>query len=77
MYGVDVDSFNVYVKSFGAKLGNPVWKRTGDQGDIWRHATVSITSQTQFQVSRVKISSLVKVCVSKVCVNKFLCAKFV
>jgi hypothetical protein len=49
MYGLDVDTLNVYIK-IGGKLGNPVWTRKGDQGDLWRHATVSITSQSLFQV---------------------------
>lgn len=49
MYGFDVDNFNVYKKSSG-KLGNPVWTRRGNQGNIWRHATVSITSQNQYQI---------------------------
>ena len=51
MYGLDVDTLNVYVKSNGKPIGNPIWTRKGDQGDLWRHATLSVTSQSSFMVS--------------------------
>ena len=49
MYGLDVADLRVYIKK-GSSLGSPLWTRSGDQGNLWRHATVSVTSQTQFQV---------------------------
>ena len=49
MYGLDVNTLNVYVKQ-GGNLGTALWTRSGDQGNLWRHATVSVASQNLFQI---------------------------
>lgn len=49
MYGPHVDTLNVYTKANG-QLGSPVWKLSGTQGNKWRHAVVSLTVSSKFQV---------------------------
>ncbi|XP_019632083.1 PREDICTED: MAM and LDL-receptor class A domain-containing protein 2-like [Branchiostoma belcheri] len=43
MYGSHVDSFNVYWR-VGGTLGNPIWTRQGDQGNLWTEAKIDITA---------------------------------
>ena len=49
MYGPHVDTLNVYTKANG-QLGSPVWTLSGSQGNKWRHAVVSLTVSSKFQV---------------------------
>lgn len=50
MYGQDIGTLNVYVKSPSGKPGVPVWLRSGDRGNIWKIAQVAVTSSSNFQV---------------------------
>ncbi|CAB3990325.1 MAM and LDL-receptor class A domain-containing 2-like [Paramuricea clavata] len=45
MFGANVGELQVYVKS-GGKMGLPVWRRSGDQGDKWLQAHVPANKQT-------------------------------
>ena len=49
MYGPHVDTLNVYTKR-NNQLGSPVWTLSGTHGDKWRHAVVSLTVSSKFQV---------------------------
>ena len=49
MYGPHVDTLNVYTKA-NKQLGSPVWTLSGTQGNKWRHAVVSLTVSSKFQV---------------------------
>jgi hypothetical protein len=44
MYGSDMGSLNVLVD------GNPVWTRTGDQGNSWKKADITIRRRTNYKV---------------------------
>lgn len=51
MYGSSIGRLNVYVKQ-GNKLGNPLWSDTGNQGNNWHRAMVTVLSPyTQWKVS--------------------------
>ncbi|CAH3118157.1 unnamed protein product [Pocillopora meandrina] len=50
MYGQDIGTLNVYVKSPSGKPGVPVWLRSGDRGNIWKIAQVAVTSSSNFQI---------------------------
>ncbi|CAF3344308.1 unnamed protein product [Rotaria sp. Silwood1] len=43
MYGEDVDTLNVYIQIDGER-GEPVWTRSGNQGDVWSKGQYSIPS---------------------------------
>ncbi|XP_019646180.1 PREDICTED: enteropeptidase-like, partial [Branchiostoma belcheri] len=47
MYGRDVNRLRVYMKT-GSSLGNPVWTRTGAQGNQWRSGQVDIPAGISF-----------------------------
>ncbi|XP_019646171.1 PREDICTED: MAM and LDL-receptor class A domain-containing protein 1-like [Branchiostoma belcheri] len=49
MYGRDVNRLKVYIKT-GSSLGNPVWTRTGTQGNQWRFGQVDIPAGTSFNI---------------------------
>lgn len=50
MFGPHVDTLNVYAKT-GLNLRNPVWTKTGTQGNFWLQANVTITTKVPFSVS--------------------------
>ena len=50
MYGQDIGTLNVYIKSPSAKPGVPVWVRSGDRGNIWKIAQVPVSASSNFQV---------------------------
>ena len=49
MYGFTTGTLNVYIQT-GASLGSPVWTQTGDQGDSWILARITVTSESNWQV---------------------------
>ena len=49
MYGPHVDTLNVYSKK-NNQLGSPLWSLSGTQGNKWKHAVVSLTVSSKFQV---------------------------
>ena len=55
MYGPHVNILNVYLRRGNTTLGNPVWKRTGSQGNQWKLGQYQIpggqTTQTVTNVS--------------------------
>ena len=51
MYGSGMGELNVYIKPVTGTL-RKVWSLSGDQGDTWNMAQVTLTSSTsQYQVS--------------------------
>ena len=52
LYGPHVDTLNVYTKK-NKQLGSPVWTLSGTQGNKWKHAVVSLTVSSKFQVKSV------------------------
>ena len=57
MYGPHVDTLNVYTK-INSQLGSPVWTKSGTQRNKWRHATVSLTVSSKFQVKEFLLSHI-------------------
>ena len=47
MYGSHIGSLNIYLDR---ATGAPIWNRTGDQGNVWRHGRVNLQSYTRFRV---------------------------
>lgn len=50
MYGRNVASLNVYVKAGLVLPSQPVWKRSGTQGEKWNLASVDISARNAFNV---------------------------
>lgn len=51
MYGKDIGTLNVYLKKGNNKLpGARLWTRTGDRGNVWRVAQVTVSSATGYNV---------------------------
>lgn len=50
MYGRNVASLNVYVKAGLVLPSQPVWKRSGTQGEKWNLASVDISARNTFNV---------------------------
>ncbi|XP_066300034.1 MAM and LDL-receptor class A domain-containing protein 1-like [Branchiostoma lanceolatum] len=50
MFGTNIGTLNVYAKKNG-NLGPAVWTLSGDQGDIWVMAQVTVTADNPFQVA--------------------------
>ena len=51
MFGKDIGTLNVYIKKGNNKLpGAQLWTRTGDRGDVWRVAQVTVSSTSGFNV---------------------------
>ncbi|XP_078692072.1 MAM and LDL-receptor class A domain-containing protein 1-like [Branchiostoma floridae x Branchiostoma belcheri] len=51
MYGDSTEELNVYQRSTSSTdLGTPVWSQTGDQGNVWKQATVNIVAARNFYV---------------------------
>lgn len=44
MYGRDVETLNIYVRSIDGTLGNPKWTLSGDQGNYWHRQTFDIAA---------------------------------
>ncbi|XP_013393210.1 MAM and LDL-receptor class A domain-containing protein 2-like, partial [Lingula anatina] len=49
MFGGDVGTFNVYMKS-GTNLGQPVWSSSYDQEDVWKVAQVQLNQRSSYQI---------------------------
>ncbi|KAG1941789.1 MAM domain-containing glycosylphosphatidylinositol anchor protein [Pimephales promelas] len=52
MYGKHIGSLNAFVKQKGQSTSDagPVWSLSGNQGDRWRHAKITIHPVSSFQV---------------------------
>lgn len=50
MYGRNVASLNVYVQAGLVLPSQPVWKRSGTQGQRWNLASVDISARNTFNV---------------------------
>ncbi|XP_066271846.1 fibropellin-1-like [Branchiostoma lanceolatum] len=50
MYGSSVGTLSVFVRPSGQPLGNPIWNKTGDQGDLWQKGEYEVVMQQPFQV---------------------------
>ena len=50
MFGPNIGALNLYTQT-QAILGNPVWKRRGNQGNQWRQAQVTVSLAVPFNVS--------------------------
>lgn len=48
MYGSHIGALNIYINS---EKSTPIWTKTGDQGDVWRHGRVTIGGTVNYQVS--------------------------
>ena len=48
MYGPDIGDLTISQHFGGAN--QTLWRRTGDNGDRWRHGSVSMTGGTDYQV---------------------------
>ncbi len=48
MYGDHVDNLTVYMKT--GSMMTPLWKKSGTQGNRWRHGVLNIVSRSRFQV---------------------------
>lgn len=49
MNGLDMGTLNVYVSQYN-RLGKPTWTMSGNKGNGWKKATVTIQSQEKYQV---------------------------
>ena len=49
MYGTTMGTMNVYART-GNSIGNPIWTKSGNQGNRWIQARVTVTSQSSWQV---------------------------
>lgn len=55
MYGAHINKLNVYLMTSGA-LDDPVWTKSGTQGDAWHKGSLTIQSKATYQVSDDKVS---------------------
>ena len=49
MYGPDIDTLSVYIKD-GGVLGNPIWQRKGNQGNVWKYGQFFIRRPSSYKV---------------------------
>lgn len=56
MYGDDIGNLTVYSKTKNSMT--VLWQKSGTQGPRWRHATVDVSSASQFSVSIIKFKLL-------------------
>ena len=56
MFGANMGTLNVYLKRNG-RLYSSIWTTSGNQGDRWRAAQVTLSSPTDYQVSGRRINS--------------------
>lgn len=49
MYGSAIGTLNVYAERRTVQ-SNVVWSKSGNQGDVWRYATVTVTSKDDFNI---------------------------
>ncbi|XP_057298293.1 MAM and LDL-receptor class A domain-containing protein 2-like isoform X2 [Hydractinia symbiolongicarpus] len=47
MYGSHIGALNIYLNS---RKSSPVWNKTDNQGNVWRHGRVTIKSRTTFRL---------------------------
>jgi hypothetical protein len=54
MYGLNINTLNVYMKSSG-QLGQgiKIWTMQGTQGNQWKHATINVSPTSNYQVPSV------------------------
>jgi hypothetical protein len=57
-YGKDVDDLNVYVKK--GEESSRIWRMSGNQGNQWRPAAVTILEAFDFQVTKSSSSLYLK-----------------
>ncbi|XP_033751996.1 MAM and LDL-receptor class A domain-containing protein 1-like [Pecten maximus] len=50
MYGAHVGGLNIYVTTNIQSLGQPVWRRTGNQGNSWRSSQFTLTGTGSLKV---------------------------
>ena len=50
MYGANMGTLNVYLKRNG-RLYSSIWSSSGNKGDIWRPAQVTVSSAVDYQVN--------------------------
>lgn len=50
MYGTHINTLNVYQTLNNNALGQPVWRKTGTQGNSWKYAEVTLPSRVPFKV---------------------------
>ena len=48
--GLDIGQLNIYIRENGVLKGEPIWGMTRSQGSLWRTASLTIKSITDFQV---------------------------
>ena len=73
MYGADINTLGVYVRS--GSVDTLLWTRTGTHGDRWLQAMITVNSRTRFQVGsglidQKKLWFLFKTCFLMDSVNK-------
>ena len=49
MYGLSIDTLSVFTLQNGNR-SKPLWRLTGNKGDVWLQANVTISTSMQFQV---------------------------
>ncbi|KAL5006374.1 hypothetical protein ScPMuIL_015180 [Solemya velum] len=49
MYGENMGTLNIYLKT-RPRLGEPIFKRTGEQGVFWNKAEIDLSPSAQFQI---------------------------
>ena len=53
MYGAHIGALNVYLNT---GKSTPIWNKTDDQGNVWRHGRVTVRSRSRFRVSDSELS---------------------
>ena len=52
MYGDSVETLSVFARQYrNGSVGNPIWKKTGSQGSVWRRAYIPLNMNYNFHVS--------------------------
>ena len=50
MYGSGIGQLNVQIQTAGAGARHTVWSLSGEQGDAWKEAKVTIASEEEYKV---------------------------
>ena len=50
MYGVDIGTLNIFVKTGSTLPSRPIWAENGNQGNVWKIARKTITATRAYQV---------------------------
>ena len=56
MYGTDIGTLNVFVRTSNVLPSRALWSENGDQGNVWKVARKTITSTQPFEVNQISIS---------------------